>query len=256
MNIKAVLWWVLAIVVAVGAWWFLANGSLPSSPLSEKAPVGDSSFYELTPTGDRRHLEETDTHTIDVTYPSVSDPTVQLALEAVAKEEVARFKADLAVMVDDAEATRIREAGRPYELIISYKPYTSPGFSSYEFDIYLDTGGAHPNAFFRTLTFNEAGEEVMLPDLFKEGARYLDRISTEAYKQVTLELGKRLGVEVSGDLEETVRIGTSPTPETLQFFYLSQGNLHIIIPPYQAASYAAGTFDVSIPLSQLEDILK
>ena len=58
------------------------------------------------------------------------------------------------------------------------------------------------------------------------------------------------------DMEETVRIGTSPTPETLQFFYLDGGALHIIIPPYQAAAYAAGYFDISIPLSSLKDILK
>ena len=159
-------------------------------------------------------------------------------------------------MINAQEAQRIRESGRPYELIIEYKPYLSKNFVSYEFDIYMDTGGAHPNGFFRTLTLDKEGREVTLEDLFVSGAPYLPRISVEVYTEVLAQLRERSGGEVSADMADMVRIGTSPTPETLQFFVLDGSDLVILIPPYQAASYASGTFAVRIPLSQLSDILK
>jgi hypothetical protein len=141
-------------------------------------------------------------------------------------------------------------------LDITYDSYTSGEYASYVLNIYSDTLGAHPNAFYRTFTFDSEGREVGLEDLFEPGVSYLDRISQRVYAGVIAQLEERGGGPVTGDMEETVRIGTAPTPETLQFFYLNNTALHIIIPPYQAASWAAGTFEIEIPLSEFSDILR
>jgi hypothetical protein len=258
MNTKTILWWGLAVVIAVGAWYLLVNwpSKIPGPTATPNEDVGDASFYTLNTGGERVHVEKTDTYEITATYPTVPTPKIQLAIEAAVKGEVAGFKADIATMIDATEAARIRESGRPYTFGITTKSYVGTNTTSYEFDIYEDTGGAHPNGFFKTLMFDGAGDVVELGALFKPGVRYLDRISQEAYKQVLAQLKDRIGGEVSADMEDTVRIGTSPTPETLQFFVLDGDNLVILIPPYQAAAYAAGTFAVRIPLASLSDILK
>lgn len=244
----------ILIIAALGAWWFMAYGPMLPIPAQQETQSGLS--YTTTPQGDRKYTETTDTYKVEVVYPNTTDAKVQAAIDALVQGEVERFKANIAVIINTEEAQRIRESGRPYELIIAYKPYQSGNFVSYEFDIYMDTGGAHPNGFFRTLTLDSGGREVTLADLFISGAPYLERISAEAYTQVLAELTERSGVSISPDMEDTVRIGTSPTPETLQFFVLDGDALVILIPPYQAASYAAGTFAISIPLADLKDILK
>ncbi len=256
MNTKTIASIVLVIVVALGTWWFFTKG--PTLPILGQQEMQNTSRlpYTKTPEGDRKYTEETDTYRIEATYPEVANAAMQAAVEAAIKAEIGRFKSDIAVMITEEEAQRIREFGRPYEFSIAYKPYQSKDFVSYEFDIYIDTGGAHPNGFFHTLTLNAEGREVELADLFVSNAPYLERISREAYTQVLAQLTERSNGEVSPDMEDTVRIGTSPTPETLQFFVLDGDSLVILIPPYQAASYAAGTFTVNIPLANLSDILK
>ena len=146
--------------------------------------------------------------------------------------------------------------GRKYTLDISYKPYVSPGFVSYVFTIYMDTGGAHPNGFYHTLIFNEQGDSVSLSRLFKDNSRYLDRISTFAYGQVLTQLKGKTGRELTPEDENTVRMGTAPSPEALQFFYLDGSDLVVLIPPYQVAAYAFGSFEARIPLDSLKDILR
>ncbi|HEY4501819.1 MAG TPA: RsiV family protein [Candidatus Paceibacterota bacterium] len=104
--------------------------------------------------------------------------------------------------------------------------------------------------------FDLEGNLVTLDQLFAPDSRYLDQLSAAAYPKVVAELAQRAGSTPTPDMLDTVRMGTAPTPEALQFFYLYQGDLHLLFPPYQVASYAAGSFDIAIPLSELSDILK
>ena len=60
------------------------------------------------------------------------------------------------------------------------------------------------------------------------------------------------------DMADVDYIRQGVTPEALNFqSYAIEGDaLVLIFPPYQVAPYAAGTQEVSIPLSQLKEILK
>ena len=264
MNTKTILCWAVAVVVAVGAWWFLAKG--PGISLS---PVENQKQHVLegtpTPSGDLEYKEEEEFYEIHAVYPAKTsitnakaDQRARMTIEQGLRASIEQFKTDSNLEHLTPEDIEIQGLGgeRKYTLDITYEAHASDNFFSYIFTIYSDTLGAHPNVFFKTFVFNGVGEEVALSDLFKENFHYLERLSGEAYQQIIAQLRERIGIEITPDMEETVRIGTSPTPETLQFFYLDGGALHIIIPPYQAAAYAAGYFDISVPLSSLKDILK
>lgn len=212
--------------------------------------------------------KETDTSRITAAYPTETplalsaggeaDARAVLSMESFVNRVVADFNANAGAGISTEElvALGIGE-GRKFELGIEYHVFTSENFVSYVFTVYEDMLGAHPNGYYHTFVFDQkTGAELALGDLFVSGSRYLDRISAETFSQVKAELEKRSGTPLGGEALDTVRIGTSPTPETLQFFFIEEENLVILIPPYQAAAYAAGDFKAIIPLLSLSDILK
>jgi hypothetical protein len=106
--------------------------------------------------------------------------------------------------------------------------------------------------------FDAQGNELGLADLFvatstNPHADWLNQISGIATVQIQDELTKRLG-ETPGD--SFFSEGTAPKEENFQNFVIDGNDLVFLFPPYQVAAYAAGTFDVRIPLSQLKDVLK
>ena len=246
---------IVALVLAAlvgGAVWFSTLNDVDTP--AQGSPV-EGQGVELT-WKTERYTESTYLYSIGISYPSTTNPQIQTRVDEIVAEEILRFKADSVGLIDDIEESRIRAQGRPYELIIEYKAYSDRGLVSFEFDIYLDTGGAHPNSFFRTATFNQQGGELALEDLFLPEAAYLSRLSDEAYSRVLVELGRRVGGEVTSDMADIVRLGTAPSPEALQFFYLEDREIHLLFPPYQVAAYAAGSFDIAIPFSVLRDIVR
>lgn len=212
--------------------------------------------------------KETDTSRITAAYPietplalsagAEADARAVLNMESFVNRVIADFNANAGAGASKEELAALGVGeGRKFELGIEYQTFASENFVSYVFTVYEDMLGAHPNGYYHTFVYEQkTGAELSLSDLFVPGSRYLDRISQEAFAQVKTELETRSGGPVKGEALDTVRIGTSPTPETLQFFFIEEGDLVILIPPYQAAAYAAGDFKVNIPLASLFDILK
>jgi hypothetical protein len=242
MSKKQLLIGVVMLVVLFGAGYFFSKSAL--------APSGPNIAIS---SGDVVVSEEEKYYTIHARYPEEAPARVG----EVVGEIITNFKEDTNVENVTEEDAVIQGLGadRKYALDISYKRYASDTTYSLVFTIYQDTLGAHPNTFYRTLTFSDQ-TEVELGDLFVSGSQYLERLSSLSYEKVVAELTKRTGTSPSDEMLDTVRMGTAPTPETLQFFFIENDTLHLLFPPYQVAAYAAGSFDIAIPQSELIDILK
>lgn len=140
--------------------------------------------------------------------------------------------------------------GRKQALAIEYDETKGAHTVSYAYTIYVDTFGAHPNAFFRTFTFDtESGVELAIQNLFLPKAAYLARLSEIS----RFELAKALGSDIDIDY---LNQGTAPAAENFQNFTINGDALVLIFPPYQVGPYALGTQTVTIPLAQLKDIQK
>lgn len=254
MNLSRALWG-LGIIIVIGVLaWGLSFLSSPGKHLLSGAPAADGSF---------EHTENGQFYHIDLKVPqktplwrfgnSAADAKARLAMEQVFLDAAAQFKKD-----GDVKNINLKDQpwmdGRQYEYAVSYAEFTSPHFVSYRFDIYEDTGGAHPNGFYRTFVFDKAGNEVLLPALFAPGADYVSKISAEARAQVSAELKNRLGPDAVSD-PSIFGEGLAPKTENFQNFVLDEDTLRFFIPPYQAAAYAAGPFEVDIPLSDLAGML-
>ncbi|MDB5224871.1 MAG: hypothetical protein JWO43_493 [Candidatus Adlerbacteria bacterium] len=218
-----------------------------------------------TSTGDLVHTEHTDYYDIRVVYPAKT-PLIVSSVEADAAARTTMEQSLLATInsyktnLGEFDATMqefIKTRGAPLALDITYKMYTSPKFVSYKYLVYEDTGGAHPNGYFSTFMFDGQGHNVQLSELFAPASDYLARISAESKKQITAELTKRLqdsgGADTNADMFAE---GYAPKAENFQNFVVDGSTLKIFFPPYQVAAYAVGDFEVDIPLSQLQDILK
>lgn len=253
------LFGLLAIVAAAFVVWAMfAKPSAIGTPEVHVLPA------TLTPEGDYQYVEDADYYRIEARYPAhtvlddtAADKLARAHIETELAAAIAQFKSENRLDILTPEDIQIQGLGgdRRYTLTMEYKTYAGEGTVSYVYSIYMDTLGAHPNGFYRTFVFDKRGGALSLEELFAPGSRYLDRLSAAAYSQVLAQLKQKAG-NVTLQMEEDARMGTEPSPEALQFFYLEDGELHLLFPPYQVAAYAAGSFDAVVSLADLADILK
>jgi hypothetical protein len=164
---------------------------------------------------------------------AIADFKIQSGLESLTEEDIAMLGLG---------------GERRFTMDIAHETYTSPKTISFVFTIYEDTMGAHPNASYRTFTFDtETGEELLLSDLFFS-ANYLDFLSENSRAHIK----ERLGGDVNSEYLEG---GTTPDAPNFQHFYLTDTELVIIFPPYQVGPWAIGTQLARFPKETLADHL-
>ncbi len=248
---------VFSILAGALVWKFARHAAAPTVPKHVTAITGAQKV-----SGGYRYVKDSDFYTIEVEYPASTklsgdgENRALTVMEDWVIERMRQFESNAGEMLDAQEKARLTEQGRKYALGISYKRYDSDGRISYVYQIYEDTGGAHPNTYYMTFAFDHAGIKLGLGDLFKPDSRYLDRLSKISYDYLVVDLAKRFESELDEGQLDWIRMGTAPSPETLQFFYLDGDALVLMFPPYQVAAYVAGKSEVRIPLETIADILK
>jgi hypothetical protein len=106
-------------------------------------------------------------------------------------------------------------------------------------------GAAHPNSYSITLNYDlNAAQELMLADLFKPNARYLQALS--AYATASLKKAGRL------DFPE----GALPKEENFRSWNITRQGLIINFDDYQVTPHAVGPQQVIVPYSVLKAIIK
>ncbi len=246
---------VIVLLLAGGVLWFIL-----SRPIGENPGQTASS----TPTGivgAKLHLEDVGPyHAATATYPSAtplkttagaqSDAAVVALMKNFAEKEIARF-IDNSVASLTPEDIRIQGLGgdRKYVLDMDYDVFESSRTVSYLYHMYADTLGAHPNAYYRTFTFDKkTGEGLHLDDIFVS-ENYVDILSEKSRTSLHKTLGENA-------VEDMLEAGTTPFADNFQNFYLSGSDFVIVFPPYQVGPYAIGTQEVRIPLFEISSVLK
>lgn len=111
------------------------------------------------------------------------------------------------------------------------------------------SGAAHPNHHTWTLVWDlEAGAELELGDLFRDGSAWLDTLSQRAMKTLQREL-----VDMSDD--EWIRGGAGPELDNFSAWTVVPDGIRIVFDPYQVAAYAAGPQVVVVPWASLGSVL-
>jgi len=204
------------------------------------------------------YVEHTQAYDIVANYPTTTPLSAKANKTAVETmqgwviDTVSQFKNDGA-----------SSQGRKLSLQIVYLISSSPHTVSYIFTTSEDTGGAHPNSFFTTFTFDtdpstgsthstssgQAGSVLALADLFVPGADYLGTLSHIARAKLPALIGQYADQKMIAD-------GTAPNTKNFQNFFVDNATLAILFDPYTVASYAVGPQTLQIPISDLSSILK
>ncbi len=245
---------------ALAALILLIAGVLLWFILTRPAPEGTGSIATSTPSGaeiERVHIEDDGPyHEIDAYYPSSTPLSFEgngsaiFSMKTFTEKEVARFKDNTVAELTADDIAFLGIGGeRKYVLEVDYAFHESPDTISYVYHMFADTLGAHPNAYFRTFTFDkESGEELHIGDLFI-AAEYLDALS-ELSREALYET---LGENAAPDMLEA---GTTPFPDNFQNFYLEGDLIVIVFPPYQVGPWVVGMQEARIPRTELATVLK
>jgi len=195
---------------------------------------------------------------LDASASASAQATANAIISGWVVETIATFKknANLDNLTPEDIAIQRLDDGRKYTLDIKYETHSNGTTISYLFPVFEDTLGAHPNAYYRSFTFNVAsGSEVRIADLF-EGQTYATTLSKISRAMLIPKIATATNVP-EAKLDTTyLESGTTADATNFEMFYLTDTDLVIIFPPYQVGPWVLGTQTIFIPRSELASELK
>jgi hypothetical protein len=249
---------ILLVIVLGGVVWYMMSTPAPTPNFGTDTPTAVTEPVTVT--------DEATYYTIKALYPSETplkasagaqaDQAAVSVMKTFVEQEIARFKdnGDFANLShDDVQMLGLDQ--RKYELGIEYQAYAGNATLTYVYQMYMDTGGAHPNAFYRTFTFDsKTGAQLTMHDLFTEGAPYLETLSSISRSKLPAFIAQRGDVAVSEVDTDYIASGTMPEEDAFQNFYFKDGSLVLLFPPYQIGPYVLGMIELPIPVSELPNL--
>ncbi len=260
-NKKLLIGGIALIIIILGALiWYMASTPAPEVPAPQ---VGE-------PQAEAGVIRENEQYwEIEAAYPNQTplrasagagaDAHAVEVMKQFAEISVESFKEENQLLSLSAEDIEVQGLGgeRKYAFGMEYELHTSDSTVSYVYLMYADTLGAHPNAYYRTFTFDkETGEGLTLGDLFVPGSDYLARLSSSSRAKLVTQIAEVSGVSESELNMDMIDAGTTPDEDNYLNFYLEGNALVIIFAPYQVGPWALGMQEVRLPKSELSAILK
>lgn len=164
-------------------------------------------------------------------------------LQWFGKEFVQMAEQDLAGMGDEAPVSALSYDFQMKGQVI----YRSPVFMTIQFDSYAYTGGAHPNSSTDMLHVSLVNGQELRPESWIQDTTALKKIAQSYF------------------FANEKKIDPTATPD--QYFFgseftlpnamtVSPQGLKLVYSPYEAASYARGFIEFTIPMKDLKGILR
>lgn len=212
-----------------------------------------------------QYEQKTDTYRVVAVYPAkttlspLADKKARQTIELALKKSVDEFMTESVARIDTQERERILARGTPYtHTVLPSKVALSEQYVSYVYETYWDTGGAHGTPGFMTFVFDKTGAQIAITDFFKADSGYLTYLSTESKRQVVEQMKvKSEGSLSDAEIQQSLFMeGMAPEAKNFSEFYLDGNNLIILFGPYQVAAYAAGSFEVTVPLNALRAFVR
>lgn len=110
------------------------------------------------------------------------------------------------------------------------------------------TGGAHGGLFYSTHNYgvvNGRAKKLKLKDLFQPGVKFRDVLSPLILQSLR---EREAGWVENGDYRDISEL-------VFDSFVITPQGLTFIVPPYEAGSWAEGTFWVKVPFKEIVDVL-
>jgi len=198
-------------------------------------------------------LEQTDIYTASGFYPITGKEYIDFDFKDLVVEQFNSFKESA---IANADYPPFVDSDFKYYLNISYQTTeNSDIIKSYIFSISDYSGGAHGMQNTISKTYNlETGELYTIEDILVNGTNDLPQISEIVRSELKAQFDKQ---NIPYD-EDWINEGTSCEKGSLNFevFALDSTSITFYFTPYQVAAYAYGTNMVSVPFSDIDNIIK
>lgn len=179
--------------------------------------------------------EDTDRYEIQAFYPETKNQKLDEVLKNKVLEYIGQFKRD------------IESNPKKSTLIIKFDPYEYGDYISFLFSYFVDTGGAHPNTYLSTETYNlKTNESVNIQDIMNKNKNFLKFISDFSYDK--LKEDPKIQENINLDM---LKEGTLPKKENFINFVFSNEGLKFFFQKYQVAPYSSGEFYVIVPYDKI-----
>lgn len=235
----------LLILLITGGYWLYKNPHKIEEVSDSVSEVIAPDFSKKNGLTTIKLQEKTDLVEIDVKYPQTGfgsiDDTLSSDINALIEE--------MNILASDSEEF-IEDFGIPYSVQSNYEVNRNDDvILSFVVSVYQYTGGAHGISSTWTYVFDKQKNKLIeLEDLFNEETDYLFVLSDMTVRDLkTRDLL---------DNEEWLTEGAGAQKANFERFVLTDKEIQFIFDAYQVGPYAAGTQQVSIPFSNLQDILQ
>lgn len=236
--------WILVAVIALGL--IVANGVAlwrtqhASSIDTTASTTPDTAFIPLTIASSTKTVQ-TKLYAVQFDFPVTNNEGINQTIKSFVDETVDAFIKE----VEQFEPFPTME-GRQYTMRGWFEPHLDTPFNTIMFSVAVDTGGAHPNQFIYTKTFDQSGKEVGINDVITVLYGVDTTLATIA------EQARTILYQELGDAAEAgwVDDGTQPSEEHFADFYTDQGTLVVLFEPYAIGPYVWGARYVRIPQAE------
>lgn len=257
MKIKIGLLTLASLILIAGC----SNAATPSptqiTPPSPNTDTTNPQPVEKTKaTVETKEIKETDPNgPITVKYPYTTNEKINKPIKAFIDQVISDFKKD-AMPVDPETG-----AG-PNALDVAYSTISfNDDIVTFKYDLYINTGGAHPNSYIFTQTFDLSnGTQYTNKDILGSQDS-LTKISSDAIAMLKKNIEKSLNeaTETTQPLDEAtlnwITNGAAPDWANYQAIAILPNELIIYFNPYQVAPYAAGPQEVHLKMNQVKSTL-
>lgn len=246
--------------------WYMATHQAPAvfAPGTATSTAGASSATATV--GTQTITDNGQYYQIKLEYPGSTvlaqtantqvDSAAVSMMKAFLEQQDDQFKAngDFANLTPEDIHIQGLDQGNMYSLNATYVSHQGTHTISYVYTFSSDTLGAHPNQYYKTYTFDTTtGANLQIGDIFQPNSDYLNILSTTARADLPALINK---VQAGAADTDTINVGTMPSTDDFQSWYINGSNLVIVFAPYQVGPYSVGTILDTIPLSKLTNVLK
>ncbi len=180
---------------------------------------------------------------VDFKFPVTGEEKIDGEISKIVDQLVSTFE-------EEAKSFLPNPSGedRAYTLIANYEAKLGEKYDTVVFLMSVDFGGAHPNHFYRTVTFDKNQSVITIDDFLKSefgSIEVLDKISTLTREKISVKLAENVN-------QEMLNAGTEPDLDNFKNFYVDGESVVFLFEPYAVAPYAYSTQEAKITFEEIK----
>lgn len=228
----------IGLVLSMYFLFFYKTAEAPQINTEEEKPVENITFS----TSSKQIIK--DTYEVNFTFPVTGQEKIDSEVSKIVDDLINNFEKEAISFSPHPSGEE-----RKYTLFADFDEYLGSKYDTFVFLFSVDFGGAHPNHFYRTITFDKNKEVVSLEKFLNDefgGLAVLDKISQLVAEKITNKLGENANQQMIDD-------GTKPSVENFDNFYVDGENVVFLFEPYAVAPYAYSSQEAKISFSEIRN---